>query len=98
METIKIGWKKYRIEKRKVDQRLVFDGQDCYGEIGYDDCVIWLNADNANEQNEATIIHEVLHAISDMYSLSLSEDIVERLANALYTTMKQNHYKLVEVK
>lgn len=35
-----------------------------------------------------------LHGTSDMYSLDMSEDLVTRLGNAIYTTLKQNDLEI----
>ena len=87
---IKIGWKDYTIEKTDVSEKLLLNGDICYGEIEYDDQIIRLNNSFSDEQKEATLIHEMIHGISNMYTLDMSEDLVTKLANALYITIKDN--------
>ena len=87
---IKIGWKEYRVEKVDKECILTVDSGTCYGEIEYGECLIRLNSNNTDEQNQATLIHECLHGISEMYTLDMSEDLVTKLANAIYTTIKDN--------
>jgi len=89
-EKIKIGWKDYTIEKTDVSEKLLLNGAICYGEIEYDDQIIRLNNSFSDEQKELTLIHEMLHGISNMYTLDMSEDVVTKLANALYITIKDN--------
>lgn len=87
---IKIGWKEYEIEQVDEKGQLIVDAGTCYGEIEYDDQVIRLNKNYGDEQKKATLIHEILHGISNMYTLDMTEDLVTKLANALYIVMKDN--------
>ena len=89
---IKIGWKQYDVVF--ADSRLN-SGAELYGQINYDNCTITLRESSSPDQLRATLIHEVLHAIAEMYGLPLEEKFVTDLANALYTAIKDN---FVEVK
>ena len=89
-EKIKIGWKEYTVENTEVRERLVAVSDECYGEIDYNENVIRLNDKYNEERKKATLIHEVLHGISEMYTLDMSEDLVTKLADALYTVIKDN--------
>ena len=66
------------------------DGKECYGSIDYNSQVIKLRQDNSEKQNEATLLHEVIHGIADMYNLDFDEDTVTTLADALYTVATDN--------
>ena len=90
LEKIKIGWKEYTIQNVNPSQMLMDGGEECYGQIMYDECAIYLNDNNSKEQDEVTLIHEVIHGIEDMYGLELGEENVMNLANALYTLIKDN--------
>ena len=96
IDKVKIGWKEYKISKEEKCSILVVEGAECYGQISYDKQMIYLRKENSEEQDKATLIHEVLHGISEMYNLDLSEDIVTRLGDALYTTIKDNKLKLIK--
>lgn len=98
MEEIKIGYKTFKIEKAIPNDKLIYDGLKCYGEIFFDENIIRLNAENSQNQNKATLIHECLHGISDMYFLDMDEDLVSRLANAISTTLVQNELEIVQNK
>lgn len=89
-EKIKIGWKDYNVQIVSSSQTLIDGGDECYGQILYDKCVIYLNENNSTEQHVVTLIHEVIHGIEDMYGLELGEENVMRLANALYSIIKDN--------
>lgn len=98
LEKIKIGWKSYNIEYTEPNDNLV-EGAICYGRIDYDKQKIYLNHNYAKHQQKATLIHEVLHGISDMYCINtLNEDTVTRLAEALYTLLIDNNLEIVKRK
>ena len=84
---IKVGWKTYEIQ---YSQAKLNSGGELYGQIDYDNCVIVLRESSTPDQLRATLIHEMLHAISEMYGLELEEKLVTDLANALYTVYKDN--------
>ena len=84
---IKIGWKNYDI---RHCEECLNSGDELFGQIDYQQCIITLREKNTSMQNECTLIHEALHGISEMYGLDLSEDTVTRLANALFTFLFDN--------
>ncbi len=84
---VKIGWKNYDV--RYAEERLN-SGNELFGQIDYQTCKITLREHNTQEQNECTLIHEILHGVSEMYGLNMEEEQVERLANALYTLLVDN--------
>ena len=91
MGQIKIGWKTYEIMNASRDTTLTMGGEECYGQIDYDQNRILLNKEFARtDQGKATLAHEILHGISEMYHLDLDEAIVERLGDALFTLIKDN--------
>lgn len=96
LEEIKIGWKKYKIKKISPVNELIHNGTDCYGQIDYDKCVIYLNENYSNDQNTVTLIHEVLHGISNMYQLEMQEDTVSVLADMLFIALKDNGIELMK--
>ena len=84
---IKIGWKTYDVEYASARLN---SGEELYGQINYDAGVITIRECSTPDQMKATLIHEVLHAISEMYGMGLEEKLVTDLANALYTVYKDN--------
>lgn len=91
--SVKIGWKRYDI--RFAEERLN-SGNELFGQIDYQTCKITLRERNTQEQNKCTLIHEVLHGVSEMYGLNMEEEQVERLANALYTFLVDNEKTVKE--
>lgn len=85
--TVKIGWKLYHIQ---IIDAVLNNGPELYGQIDFNGRLIRLRAANTAEQNEVTLIHEILHGISEMYDLDLEEHTVEVLCNALYTLLCDN--------
>lgn len=86
-DRVKVGWKNYDVVI--TDSRLN-SGPELYGQIDHDAQVITLRGSSTTDQLRATLLHEVLHAVSDMYGLGLEEKLVEDLTNALYTVYKDN--------
>ncbi len=94
IDKVKIGWKEYKIKLLESQQTLKTGTGECYGEIFYDEKVIHINKAYDVEFQEATLIHEVLHGIEDMYNLELGEETVTRLAQAIYTVLKDNNLEI----
>lgn len=82
-DRVKVGWKNYDVV---LTESRLNSGAELYGQINYDAQVITLRENSTHDQLCTTLLHEVLHAVSDMYGLGLEED----LANALYTVYKDN--------
>jgi hypothetical protein len=87
-EKVKIGWKTYDI---RIANEVLNGGDKLYGKIAYNDLTITLHRNNTPEQSMATLIHEILHGIDDMYDLDLKEQTIRRLGNALYTFLTDNN-------
>ena len=95
METIIIGYKTYTIEKREGSEAYD-EGQKYLGLIQYNQNKIYLNNILQDDDEKETLLHEVLHGLSNMYDLDLDEELVTRLSKALYITLKQNELKIVK--
>lgn len=86
-ENINILYKTYSVKQEKN----LHDGQDdLYGQIHYLPEQIFLNIDASNSQKEATLIHEVIHGLDEMYRIGLNEEQVEKLGNAFYMLIRDN--------
>jgi hypothetical protein len=88
---IKVGWKDYKVEL--VDKVMV-EEKECYGSCKFDDETILLRKINEPKQMKATLIHEVLHAIDEMYSFNMDEVVIAPLADALFTTLEDNNLEI----
>lgn len=89
-ETVKIGWKEFKVNITEPSEVLRSGGTDCYGDIYWEKNEIRLNKANEPDQMQCTLLHEILHGISDMQDIDLSENVVRRLANGLYSVIKDN--------
>jgi hypothetical protein len=86
-DRVKVGWKDYEVV---LTEARLNSGAELYGQIDHDAQIIMLRGTSTHDQLCATLLHEVLHAVSDMYGLGLEEKLVEDLTNALYTVYKDN--------
>lgn len=80
-EKVKVLYKEYTVGEQ---QNLHDEEGDLYGLIQYLPEKIVLNADASEEQKKSTLVHELLHALDEMYSIELEEKQIEKLGNALY--------------
>lgn len=84
---VRILYKEYIIE----EQINLHDSDgELYGQIDFLPERILLNAEASEEQKKATLIHEIVHALDEMYKIELEEEQVEKLGNALYMLHKDN--------
>lgn len=86
-EKVKILYKEYTVEEI---ENLHDGGVDLYGQIHYLTEKILLNVNSSDEQKKATLIHEVIHGLDEMYGIGLKEKQVEKLGNALYMLLRDN--------
>lgn len=66
------------------------NGGDLYGQIHYLPEKIFLNVDAREEQKKSTLLHELIHAMDEIYSIGLKEKQVKKLGNAFYMLQKDN--------
>lgn len=90
---VKILYKEYGIE---ACDNLHDDGNELYGQIDYLQEKILLNTAGSEEQQKATLIHELIHGLDEMYSIGLKEKQVEKLGNAVYMLIKDNPEMFLE--
>lgn len=86
-KTVKILYKTYGVE----EQENIHDGHDdLYGQIQYLPEKIILNSESSTAQKEATLLHECIHGLDEMYLIGLEEEQVGKLGNALYMLIHEN--------
>lgn len=86
-KAVKILYKTYEVEQKEN----IHDGQDdLYGQIHYLPEKIILNSESSENQKRATLIHECIHGMDEMYRIDLKEEQVEKLGNALYMLINDN--------
>lgn len=86
-EKVKILYKEYGIELR---EGLHDENGELYGHINYLSQKIYLNEEASEEQKKATLMHEIVHGLDEMYDIGLEEKEVEKLGTALYMLLKEN--------
>lgn len=84
---VKVLYKEYTVEEQT---NLHDGGGDLYGQIHYLPQKIILNTDASEEQKKTTLLHELIHAMDEMYSIGLKEKQVEKLGNAFYMLLRDN--------
>jgi len=80
MKAIQILGKTYKIEY--VDNKTLGGN---YGDCNTTKAYIRINKEITKQQQEDTLLHEVLHIISDELNIELGEKQVQILATALYS-------------
>lgn len=80
MKAIQILGKTYKIEY--VDNKTIGGN---YGDCNTTKAYIRINKEITKQQQEDTLLHEVLHIISDELTLEMNEGQVGRLATVLYS-------------
>lgn len=87
-DRVKIGGIKYRVKSKS----LIANNPDCDGQITYSGQLIELRSDMDKHSDYAkgVFLHEILRGIFEHCGIEQDENIVNRLAAALYMTMKDN--------
>ena len=84
---VRVLFKEYTIEEQI---NLHDEEGELYGQIDFLQEKILLNAEASEEAKKATLIHEIVHALDEMYKIGLEEEQVEKLGNALYMLSRDN--------
>lgn len=87
LKKVKVLYKEYTVEEQI---NLHDENGELYGQIHYFSEKILLNTDASEEQKKSTLMHELIHALDEMYDIGLEERHVEKLGNALYMLQKDN--------
>lgn len=73
-------------------------GDLLYGQIDHIEQLITLNEDAGIEQQKATLMHEMVHGLDELYGIGLKEKQVEKLGVALYMLVRDNPGMFTEEK
>lgn len=98
-EYIKVGWKEYNIYLDSEHTRQPCEGvtDATCGLIDSNSQFIAIDNTLSEAQQEVTLLHEIIHAMDDMYGLGFDDDrYVERLSNAIYSLLRENGYVIVK--
>ena len=95
-DSVNILFKKYTVCR---DNNMRDDkGNLLYGQIDHIEQLITLNEDAGLEQQKATLMHEMVHGLDNLYSIGLKEKQVEKLGTALYMLVRDNPGMFTEEK
>lgn len=95
-DTVKILFKKYTVCR---DNNMRDDkGNLLYGQIDHIEQLITLNEAAGIEQQKATLMHEMVHGLDELYGIGLKEKQVEKLGVALYMLVRDNPGMFTEEK
>lgn len=91
-----ILYKKYTVG---FDSNMRNDKGDLlYGQIDHIEQLITLNEAAGIEQQKATLMHEMVHGLDELYGIGLKEKQVEKLGVALYMLVRDNPGMFTEEK
>jgi len=85
-DEIKIGHIVYCVKRVK---ELKVEGNDCHGYIDYNKQTIFIKTEFPLKVQE-TLLHEVIHGLSEFSQIGLSERQVASLVNCLIMVMQDN--------
>ena len=92
IETIKVAGTPYVI-KYTPD----IDKDGLLGLANFNTREIFINNLYPKEQQEETLLHEIIHVVNYAYNVGLDEDAVDKLARGMYATIRENpSYKIRE--
>ena len=97
-ESIRIGGVEYEIQYK---DNLRDGNRLLYGQINYDDCVIYLSTtDGTGHQHMCiTLLHEILHGIREHagFEIEDEEKVVDILSKGLYQVLQDNGKRLFDI-
>ena len=68
------------------------DGASYYGAVSHSNQVVFLNRHNTEEREKLALLHEVLHAVSDLYDAQLHEGQVKCVSAGLMQVINDNKW------
>lgn len=89
-DKVKIGWRNYAIQLD--EHRTGANGGDLYGEIKYEQNIIYLYDKLEHDEQAVTLLHEIIHGILYMMGSELrdNEMLITGLSENLYQVIKDN--------
>ena len=90
MRKLRILGMDYRVD---VSPRNV-DAQNLRGQCNVEDCLIYITGEGDQQVMRETLVHEVLHAISERLNIGLDEEKVRNLSVGLDAVMADNGGRL----
>jgi Zn-dependent peptidase ImmA (M78 family) len=97
MNKIKILGKEYNIIYFENVSNKNLEMVDNMGLSNMAKCEIHINKNLPEDQKNDTLLHEIIHMISDELCVKLKEDQITILATALYCIFKENEFRFIEI-
>nr|DAK86611.1 MAG TPA: peptidase [Caudoviricetes sp.] len=89
--------KALHLEYEVIEDRNIHEGDaELFGQIQYIPQRILLNEQTSHTQKCETLIHEVIHALDNVYNIGLEEKQVEQLGVAIYNFIEDNKVVLFD--
>lgn len=89
--------KALHLEYEVIEDRNIHEGStELFGQVQYIQQRILLNEEASYPRKCETLIHEVIHALDDVYDIGLEEKQVEQLGVALYNFLEDNKVVLFD--
>lgn len=86
-KSIKIGGQNYKVIIKDLDKS---EAQNNCGYCRATDNEIYINTSISQEQQESTLLHEILEALNFNYQLELEHNKIQTLEATLYQVLKDN--------
>ena len=87
-EQVHLLYKDYEV--KKTNNLWNDSGETLYGQTQYIEQLILINENASEEQQKATLIHELVHGLDELFGIELKEEQVEKLGNAFYMLIRDN--------
>ena len=78
----------------KYKKGLIVDGKECWGVWEQDKNIIYLRAGMEKSRKQEIVLHEMLHACSDIHLLNLTEKQVKILGIELLAFIRNNRINI----
>ena len=87
-EQVHLLYKDYEV--KKTNNLWNDSGETLYGQTQYIEQLILINENASEEQQKATLIHELVHGLDELFGIELKEEQVKKLGNAFYMLIRDN--------
>ena len=87
LKEVKIGGHRYKVIFKDLDKN---EASNNCGYCRTTDNEIYINSSMSQEQQESTLLHEIIEAINFNYQLDLEHNKIQTLEATLYQVLKDN--------
>ena len=87
-EQVHLLYKDYKV--KKTSNLRSDSGETLYGQTQFIEQLILINDNASEDQQKATLIHELVHGLDELFGIELKEEQVEKVGNAFYMLIRDN--------